>query len=82
LQKIHGSAFGGGVGLIACCDIGIMNSEATLSLSELKLGLIPSTIAPFFQRKIGVAQSEVLRTCIQKNSSWRMQTNRFDSGYR
>jgi methylglutaconyl-CoA hydratase len=54
IAKIHGSAFGGGVGLIACCDIGIMNSEATLSLSELKLGLIPSTIAPFFQRKIGL----------------------------
>jgi methylglutaconyl-CoA hydratase len=54
IVKIQGSAFGGGVGLIACCDIAIMSANSTLSLSELKLGLIPSTIAPFFQRKIGL----------------------------
>lgn len=54
IAKIQGSAFGGGVGLIACCDIAIMSANSTLSLSELKLGLIPSTIAPFFQRKIGL----------------------------
>ncbi|MEZ4846191.1 MAG: enoyl-CoA hydratase-related protein [Bdellovibrionota bacterium] len=54
IAKIQGSAYGGGVGLIACCDIAIMSANSTLSLSELKLGLIPSTIAPFFQRKIGL----------------------------
>ena len=54
IAKIQGSAFGGGVGLIACCDIGIMTDGNALSLSELKLGLIPSTIIPFFIRKIGL----------------------------
>jgi methylglutaconyl-CoA hydratase len=54
IAKVQGSAYGGGVGLIACCDIAIMSANSTLSLSELKLGLIPSTIAPFFQRKIGL----------------------------
>lgn len=53
IAKIQGSAFGGGVGLIACCDVGVMIEKGSLSLSELKLGLIPSTIAPFFLRKIG-----------------------------
>lgn len=54
IAKIQGSAFGGGVGLIAACDVAVIVNKATLSLSELKLGLIPSTIAPFFQRKIGL----------------------------
>lgn len=54
IAKVQGSAFGGGVGLIAACDIAVMVVKGTLSLSELKLGLIPSTIAPFFQRKIGL----------------------------
>lgn len=54
IAKVQGSAFGGGVGLIAACDVAVMSSKGTLSLSELKLGLIPSTIAPFFQRKIGL----------------------------
>jgi len=54
IAKIQGSAFGGGVGLIAACDVAVMVDKGTLSLSELKLGLIPSTIAPFFQRKIGL----------------------------
>lgn len=54
IARVQGSAFGGGVGLIAACDIAVMFEKATLSLSELKLGLIPSTIAPFFQRKIGL----------------------------
>jgi methylglutaconyl-CoA hydratase len=54
IAKIQGSAFGGGVGLIAACDVAVMSKKGTLSLSELKLGLIPSTIAPFFQRKIGL----------------------------
>lgn len=53
IAAIQGSAFGGGVGLIACCDVGVMVEKGSLSLSELRLGLIPSTIAPFFIRKIG-----------------------------
>lgn len=55
IGRIHGSAFGGGVGLIACMDVAIMHKDAVMSLSELKLGLIPSTIAPFLLRKVGRA---------------------------
>jgi len=53
IGRVHGSAFGGGVGMIACFDMAIMHQDAVLSLSELKLGLIPSTIAPFLSRKVG-----------------------------
>lgn len=54
IARVQGSAFGGGVGLIACMDVAIMMEHASLSLSELRLGLIPSTIAPFLYRKVGL----------------------------
>jgi len=56
LAVVQGSAFGGGLGLIACCDIAIAVDTATFSLSEVKLGLVPATIAPFIIRAIGMRQ--------------------------
>jgi len=53
VATVHGSAFGGGVGLIACCDIAIAAQEATFALSEAKLGLIPATISPYVIAAIG-----------------------------
>ena len=50
---MHGPACGGGVGLVACCDIAIAAQEATFALSEAKLGLIPATIAPYVIEAIG-----------------------------
>ena len=49
---IHGSAYGGGVGLAAACDIAIANSEARFALSEVRLGLVPAVIWPYLQRKL------------------------------
>jgi methylglutaconyl-CoA hydratase len=45
--------FGGGVGLVACCDIAFAAHDATFSLSETKLGLIPATIGPYVVEAIG-----------------------------
>ena len=53
IARVHGSAFGGGVGLVACCDIAIAAHDATFSLSEAKLGLIPATIGPYVVEAIG-----------------------------
>ncbi len=50
---VQGPAFGGGVGLVAACDIAIASDAATFSLSEVKLGLIPSVISPYVVRAIG-----------------------------
>ncbi|MXW90512.1 MAG: enoyl-CoA hydratase/isomerase family protein [Rhodospirillaceae bacterium] len=50
---INGHAFGGGVGLVACCDIAIASSAAKFSLSEVRLGLTPATIGPYVVRRIG-----------------------------
>src|SRR5438309_7443828 len=44
IARVHGAAYGGGVGLVACCDISIGAPEATFALSEAKLGIIPATI--------------------------------------
>ena len=54
---VHGAAFGGGVGLAACCDIVVAKPEAVFGLTEVRLGLIPAVISPFVLAKIGVAAS-------------------------
>jgi methylglutaconyl-CoA hydratase len=53
LGIVQGAAFGGGVGLAACCDIVIAAEEATFCLSEVRLGLIPSVISPYVVAAIG-----------------------------
>jgi methylglutaconyl-CoA hydratase len=53
IARIHGAAFGGGVGLTAACDIAIALESATFCLSEVKLGIIPAVISPFVIEKIG-----------------------------
>jgi len=53
LARVHGDAYGGGVGLVAACDIAFAASGATFCLSETRLGLIPATIAPHVVRAIG-----------------------------
>ena len=50
---VQGAAFGGGVGLIACCDIAIASEAAAFSLSEVKLGLIPAVISPYLVAAMG-----------------------------
>jgi methylglutaconyl-CoA hydratase len=49
----HGATFGGGVGLVACCDIAIAATDATFCFSETRLGLIPAVISPFVIAAIG-----------------------------
>lgn len=53
LALVQGPAYGGGVGLIACCDIALSAGTAQFSLSEVKLGLIPAVIAPYVVAKMG-----------------------------
>ena len=53
VARVQGAAFGGGVGLVACCDIAIASTQAAFSLSEVRLGLIPSVISPYVIAAIG-----------------------------
>jgi methylglutaconyl-CoA hydratase len=54
LARVNGSAYGGGVGLIACCDIAVGVDGAKFALSEVKLGLVPAVISPYVIAAIGL----------------------------
>jgi methylglutaconyl-CoA hydratase len=53
LALVQGPAFGGGVGLVACCDIALAAEDASFCLSEVKLGLIPAVISPYVIAAMG-----------------------------
>lgn len=53
IALIQGAAYGGGVGLVACCDMVIASHQASFCLSEVKLGLIPAVISPYVVAAIG-----------------------------
>jgi methylglutaconyl-CoA hydratase len=60
IARVHGAAFGGGVGLVACCDIAIGVPEAKFGLTESKLGLLPAVISPYVIAAIGARQARKL----------------------
>ena len=60
IGRIQGAAMGGGAGLAACCDIAIAEPATRFAFSEVRLGLIPATIAPFVVSKIGRSQARRL----------------------
>ncbi len=53
IALVHGAAYGGGVGLVAACDIAIAAESASFCLSEVRLGLIPAVISPYVLAAIG-----------------------------
>lgn len=53
IARVNGSAFGGGLGLIACCDIAIAVEDAAFAFTEVRLGLVPAVISPYVIRRIG-----------------------------
>ncbi|MCL1633875.1 enoyl-CoA hydratase-related protein [Luteimonas sp. SX5] len=57
IARVHGAAFGGGVGLVACCDIAIGVPEARFGLTESKLGLLPAVISPYVIAAISPRQA-------------------------
>jgi methylglutaconyl-CoA hydratase len=57
IAKIQGDVFAGGIGLVAACDIAVTAPTASFCLSEVKLGLIPATIAPYVIRAMGARQA-------------------------
>ncbi len=53
IARINGPAYGGGLGLVACCDITIAVASANFALTESRLGLAPAVISPYVYRRIG-----------------------------
>lgn len=62
IARVNGSAYGGGVGLVACCDIAVGVDTAKFSLSEAKLGLVPAVISPYVVAAIGPRHARRLFT--------------------
>ena len=58
IARVHGAAFGGGVGLIAACDFAFSVASATFALTEVKLGLLPAVISPFVLKKIPASAAQ------------------------
>ncbi len=57
VARVHGAVYAGGCGLVACCDIALAADTARFSISETRLGLIPSVIGPYVVRAIGARQA-------------------------
>lgn len=60
IARVNGAAYGGGVGLIACCDIAIGVDTAKFGLTEVKLGLVPAVISPYVIAAIGLRHARRL----------------------
>jgi len=53
LVLVQGAVYGGGCGLVACCDLAMAASTATFCFPEVRLGLVPALISPYIYEKIG-----------------------------
>jgi methylglutaconyl-CoA hydratase len=60
IGRIQGAAIGGGVGLVAVCDIAVAARDAKFGLSEVKLGIMPAVISPYVIAKIGETHARAL----------------------
>jgi methylglutaconyl-CoA hydratase len=53
IARVHGTALGGGAGLVAACDIAVAVQSAQFGFTEVKLGILPAVISPFVISRIG-----------------------------
>ncbi|HJS62450.1 MAG TPA: enoyl-CoA hydratase/isomerase family protein [Pseudolabrys sp.] len=57
IARVQGAAIGGGMGLVAACDIAVAAPEAVFATTEVRLALIPAVISPLITAAIGERQS-------------------------
>ena len=60
IARVNGAAFGGGVGLLCCCDMAFGTDNTKICLSEVKIGMVPATIGPYVLKAIGVRNAHRL----------------------
>lgn len=70
---VQGAAFGGGVGLVACCDIALASDTASFCLSEVKLGLIPAVISPYVVGAMGAQAARRYFLTAERFDAWEAQ---------
>lgn len=71
LAMVHGAVIGGGAGVMAACDYVISAPNTSFSFSEIKLGLLPATISPYIQKRVGIHEMKKLF----------LKGNQFNEGY-
>jgi methylglutaconyl-CoA hydratase len=55
IALVHGACYGGGVGMVACCDVRIATESASFALTEVRWGVIPAPIIPQLCAAMGIA---------------------------
>lgn len=60
LCRVQGAALGGGMGLVAACDVALAEEGARFGFPEVKIGLTPATIAPYVVRRLGAGRCREL----------------------
>jgi len=73
IALVNGAALGGGMGLVACCDIAIADTKAMFGLTEVRIGLAPATISPFVLSKIGLSQARRFMITAERFTAKRAQ---------
>jgi methylglutaconyl-CoA hydratase len=71
VARVQGDAFGGGVGLVAACDIAVAAEAASFVLSEVRLGIVAATISPHVVRAMGARQAARYMLTAEKFSAAR-----------
>lgn len=57
IARVNGAAFGGGVGLLCCCDMAFGSPKTKICLSEVKIGMVAATIGPYIVKAVGTRQA-------------------------
>lgn len=75
VARVQGPAYGGGVGLVACCDVAVATVNATFALTEARLGLVPAVISPYVVAAIGARAARryfLTAEKIEAADAWRL----------
>jgi methylglutaconyl-CoA hydratase len=60
VARVTGNVLGGGIGLVAACDVAIVSTDATFAFREVRLGILPAVISPYVVRRIGAGAARRL----------------------
>lgn len=53
IAVVRGAAIGGANGLLAACDFAYCADDTVISLSEVKIGIVPACISPYVVKRVG-----------------------------
>jgi methylglutaconyl-CoA hydratase len=69
LARVQGAALGGGVGLVAACDMAVAAETASFSVSEARMGILPAVIGPHLVNAVGLREARRLALTASRNEA-------------